>query len=105
VFVEAGGAGVVDVAGNEYVDLCLGDTGAMTGHSPPPTVKAASERLARGSTTMLPSPDAADVGTELARRFGLRHWQLSLSATDADRVVVRLAPAGGGAAQNLARAH
>jgi glutamate-1-semialdehyde 2,1-aminomutase len=90
-FVEAEGAGVVDVDGNEYVDLCLGDTGAMTGHSPPPTVKAASERLAHGITTMLPSPDAADVGTELARRFGLRHWQLSLSATDANRFVVRLA--------------
>ena len=90
-FVEAEGARVVDVDGNEYVDLCLGDTGAMTGHSPPPTVKAASERLAHGITTMLPSPDAAEVGTELARRFGLRHWQLSLSATDANRFVVRLA--------------
>jgi glutamate-1-semialdehyde aminotransferase len=40
---------------------------------------------------MLPSPHAAEVGAELERRFGLRHWQLSLSATDANRFVVRLA--------------
>jgi glutamate-1-semialdehyde 2,1-aminomutase len=90
-FAEAEGARVVDVDGNEYADLCLGDTGAMTGHSPPPTVRAASERLGHGITTMLPSPDAAAVGMELGRRFGLRHWQLTLSATDANRFVIRLA--------------
>ena len=28
-----------DVDGIEYVDLCLGDTGAMTGHSPAPVVR------------------------------------------------------------------
>jgi glutamate-1-semialdehyde 2,1-aminomutase len=90
-FADADGARVVDVDGNEYADLCLGDTGAMTGHSPPPTVTAASNRLRHGITTMLPSPDASEVGAELERRFGLRHWQLSLSATDANRFVVRLA--------------
>ena len=58
-FSEAHGARFVDVDGIEYADLCLGDTGAMTGHSPAPTVAAASERLGRGITTMLPSEDAA----------------------------------------------
>ena len=37
---EAEGARFRDVDGLEYVDFCLGDTGAMTGHSPGPTVRA-----------------------------------------------------------------
>jgi glutamate-1-semialdehyde 2,1-aminomutase len=90
-FAEARGARIVDVDGIEYADLCLGDTGAMTGHSPAPTVAAASERLGRGITTMLPSSDALDVGSEMERRFGLRHWQFTLSATDANRFAIRLA--------------
>lgn len=89
-FAEAQGARVVDVDGNEYADLCLGDTGAMTGHSPPATVEAAREQLGRGITTMLPSAPALEVGAELERRFGLRHWQLTLSATDANRFAIRL---------------
>ncbi len=88
---EAEGARVVDVDGIEYADLCLGDTGAMTGHSPPATVAAAGERLGRGITTMLPSSDALEVGAEMERRFGLRNWQFTLSATDANRFAVRLA--------------
>ena len=90
-FAEADGARIVDVDGNEYADLCLGDTGAMTGHSPPATVRAAVERLGRGITTMLPSEDALAVGTEMERRFGLSHWQFTLSATDANRFAIRLA--------------
>jgi glutamate-1-semialdehyde 2,1-aminomutase len=83
---RAEGARFVDVDGIEYVDFCLGDTGAMTGHgtvgyAPPPGV----------STTMLPSADAAWVGDELARRFGLPKWQLTTSATDANRFVLRFA--------------
>ena len=89
-FSEAKGARIIDVDGNEYADLCLGDTGAMTGHSPPATVAAATERLGRGITTMLPSEDALDVGSEMERRFGLRHWQFTLSATDANRFAIRL---------------
>ena len=90
-FVEAEGARVVDVDGIEYADLCLGDTGAMTGHSPPATVAAAGERMSRGITTMLPSEDALGVGAEMERRFGLRHWQFTLSATDANRFAIRIA--------------
>ena len=89
-FAEAHGARIVDVDGIEYADLCLGDTGAMTGHSPAPTVAAAGERLGRGITTMLPSEDAPPVGDEMARRFGLGHWQFTLSATDANRFAIRL---------------
>ena len=92
VFVaEAHGARFVDVDGREYVDLCLGDTGAMTGHSPPATVAALAEQAARGITLMLPTEDAAWVGEELSRRFGLTYWQFALTATDANRFAIRLA--------------
>ena len=94
VFAEsATGARFTDVDGNEYVDLCLGDTGAMTGHSPPATAAAVAERAARGVTLMLPTEDASWVGEELSRRFGLPRWQFALTATDANRFALRLARA------------
>src|SRR5437868_1161207 len=94
VFATAAeGARFRDVDGHEYVDFCLGDTGAMTGHSPPATVRAVKEQVDRGITLMLPSEDALWVGEELARRFGLPFWQFALSATDANRFAIRLARA------------
>ena len=87
---EAKGARVVDVDGHEYVDLCLGDTGAMAGHAPEPVVRAVAERAAAGITAMLPTEDAAWAGEELARRFGLPLWQFTLSATDANRFAIRV---------------
>ena len=88
---EAHGARFRDVDGHEYVDFCLGDTAAMTGHSPEPTVRALAEQGARGITLMLPSEDALWVGRELTRRFGLARWQFALTATDANRFAIRLA--------------
>jgi glutamate-1-semialdehyde 2,1-aminomutase len=82
-----------DVDGHEYVDFCLGDTGAMTGHSPEPAVRATAEQAQRGITLMLPSEDALWVGEEMARRFGLPFWQFALTATDANRFAIRLARA------------
>jgi glutamate-1-semialdehyde 2,1-aminomutase len=90
---EAHGARFVDVDGIEYVDFCLGDTGAMTGHSPEPVVSAISKQAGRGITLMLPSEDAIWVGNELQRRFGLRFWQFALTATDANRFAIRIARA------------
>jgi glutamate-1-semialdehyde 2,1-aminomutase len=87
---DAQGARFRDVDGREYVDFCLGDTAAMTGHSPAPTVRAVSEQAARGITLMLPSEDALWVGQELTRRFGLPRWQFALTATDANRFAIRL---------------
>jgi len=88
---EAHGAHFRDVDGIEYVDFCLGDTGAMAGHSPEPTVRAVAEQAAHGITLMLPSEDALLVAEELARRFGLPRWQFALTATDANRFAIRLA--------------
>jgi glutamate-1-semialdehyde 2,1-aminomutase len=92
-FDSAAGARLTDEDGIEYVDLCLGDTGAMTGHALPQVTAAIAERAGRGITTMLPSADAVWVGEELARRFGLPSWQLAMSATDANRFVLRFARA------------
>jgi glutamate-1-semialdehyde 2,1-aminomutase len=92
VFVEsAQGARCTDIDGIEYVDVCLGDTGAMTGHSLPQVTAAVAERAARGITTMLPSEDAIWVAGELGRRFGLARWQFAMTATDANRFVLRFA--------------
>jgi glutamate-1-semialdehyde 2,1-aminomutase len=89
--VEASGARFRDVDGLEYVDFCLGDTGAMTGHSPAPVAAAIAEQAARGITLMLPSEDALRVGEELTQRFGPSQWQFALTATDANRFAIRLA--------------
>ena len=90
LFVEkAKGARFVDVDGNEFIDLCLGDTGSMTGHSPRATADAIKSQLDRGITAMLPTEDALIVSSELARRFGLPLWQFTVSATDANRHAIR----------------
>lgn len=92
VFVrDAAGAMLSDVDGHAYVDLCLGDTGAMTGHAPAAAMEAVAAQAQRGITTMLPSEDAPRVGEELQRRFGLPYWQFTLTATDANRFAIRLA--------------
>jgi glutamate-1-semialdehyde 2,1-aminomutase len=90
---EARGARVTDLDGHAYADFCLGDTGAMAGHSPPATVGAVRRRFAEagGATAMLPTEDAAWVGAELAGRFGVPLWSFTLTATDANRWAIRLA--------------
>lgn len=94
VFVDsASGSSFTDVDGNEYVDFCLGDTGAMTGHSLPYVAEALHLTALRGITTMLPSADAIWIAEELRRRFGLPKWQFAMTATDANRFVLRFARA------------
>jgi len=92
---KAHGARVEDIDGHVLIDFCLGDTGAMAGHSPKPMVDAVLEQIAGrgGVTTMMPTTDADWVATELARRFGLPFWSFSLTATDANRWAIRLARA------------
>ena len=92
LFVEtAAGRPFPCVDGHDYVDFCLGDTGAMAGHSPAPTSRPSSGSSARGITLMLPTEDAIASGEELRRRFGLRYWQFTMTATDANRFALRLA--------------
>jgi glutamate-1-semialdehyde 2,1-aminomutase len=88
---EAKGAHFTDADGRTYVDFCLGDTGAMTGHSPGPTAEAVCAQARQGITLMLPTEAALWVGEELQRRFGLKYWQFTLTATDANRFAIRMA--------------
>ncbi|GAA3864505.1 transaminase [Streptomyces sp. NPDC127159] len=91
----ARGARVTDIDGHDYIDFCLGDTGAMAGHSPDAVAAAVQRRFTElgGATAMLPTEDAEWVGAELTRRFGLTRWSFSLTATDANRWAIRLARA------------
>jgi len=92
IFVQfAKGAHFTDVDGREYVDLCLGDTGAMTGHSPDVVAETVAHRVREGITLMLPTEDALWVGEDLKRRFGLPYWQFTLTATDSNRFSIRIA--------------
>ncbi len=85
------GVRFADVDGNEYVDFCLGDTGGMCGHGHPAVVAAMTRQARIGTSLMLPSGDAEWVGEELKRRFGLPYWNLTTSASDANRACIRLA--------------
>jgi glutamate-1-semialdehyde 2,1-aminomutase len=93
VVASARGAVLADVDGNEYADFCLGDTGSMFGHSPPPVAEAIERQAGRGLTYMLPTEDTIAVGRLLAERFGLPHWQVATTATDANRFALRVARA------------
>ena len=92
VFVkDAKGAHFTCVDGRNYVDLCLGDSGAMTGHSPDVVVEAVARQVRQGITLMLPTEDSLHVGEDLKKRFGLAYWQFTLTATDANRFSIRIA--------------
>ena len=89
----ARGSRVTDIDGHDYVDFALGDTGAMAGHSPEPVVAAIQARVQQhgGVTAMMPTDNAAWVGAEFARRFGVARWSFTLTASDANRWAIRLA--------------
>ena len=93
VVASAQGATLHDTDGHEYADFCLGDTGAMFGHSPPPVAEAIARQAGRGLTYLLPTEDALEVGRLLRTRFGLPHWQVATTATDANRFALRVARA------------
>lgn len=90
---RAEGATVTDADGLTYVDFCLGDGGALFGHSPAPVAQAIAEQASLGLTAMLPGADTAAVGELLAERFGLPFWQMTATASDANRAVIRWARA------------
>ncbi len=92
IFVRSvSGTRITDVDGNEYVDFCLGDTGALTGHGQPDIVAALSKQMKNGFTHMLPTEDCVWVGEELERRFGLPFWQVLMTASDANRMALKIA--------------
>ncbi len=90
---EARGARLTDIDGNELADFCLGDTGSMFGHSPPPVARAIRRQARRGLTCMLPTEAALKAGRLLTETFGDFRWQLATTATDANRFALRVARA------------
>jgi glutamate-1-semialdehyde 2,1-aminomutase len=86
---QAQGAELTDADGHTLVDFCLGDSGAMFGHSPTAVAQALQAQAAKGLTTMLTGEDAPEVARLLAERFGLPQWQFAMTATDANRFVLR----------------
>jgi glutamate-1-semialdehyde 2,1-aminomutase len=91
VVAHAAGARLTDVDGIELADFCLGDTGAMFGHSPPAVVRALTAQAGQGLAYMLPTEAGHEVGRLLCARFGLPHWQLATTASDANRFALRIA--------------
>lgn len=96
---QAAGAHLLDVDGHDLSDFCLGDTGAMFGHSPTPVARAVARQVAHGITAMLAGADAAAVGELLSERFGLPYWQFAMTASDANRFVLRWLRAASGRAK------
>lgn len=90
---KAKGTAIRDIDGNRLDDFCLGDTGSMFGHSPPPVARAIRRQAGRGLTYMLPAEDALAIGPLLQQRFGLPLWQIATTATDANRFALRVARA------------
>jgi glutamate-1-semialdehyde 2,1-aminomutase len=98
---RARGVEVEDVDGNNYIDFCFGDTGAMFGHAPPSIARALAAAGSEGITVMLPAQRVARVGEKLAHLFGLPFWQMTQTASDANRAVLRWARAVTGRARIL----
>ncbi len=92
MFVESGGgAHFRDVDGHDYIDFNQADMSSNTGYADPAVTRAINERAAAGIQFLLPVEDAIAVSEDLARRFGLSHWQYTLSASLANSEAIRLA--------------
>ena len=89
VAAHAQGALLTSVDGQQLDDFCLGDTAAMFGHSPAPVAAAIARQAERGLSYMLPARETAAVGDMLAQRFGLAFWQVTTTASEANRAVIR----------------
>jgi glutamate-1-semialdehyde 2,1-aminomutase len=97
VFVSHGdGARFVDVDGHTYLDMYIADMSAFCGHAPGPVVEAVGTRMALGNQFLMPGEDSIVVAEHLAGRYGLPKWQFTLSATQANTEVIRLARAATG---------
>jgi glutamate-1-semialdehyde aminotransferase len=88
---EGRGAYLTDVDGHHYLDMNIADMSMFCGYAPEPVVRAVSERVARGTQFMLPSEESVWVAEELARRWGLPKWQFTLSASQANTELLRVA--------------
>ncbi len=86
---EASGATLTSIDGQVFDDFCLGDTTSMFGHSPAPLAKAIKAQAGQGLSYMLPTAKGAELGSMLADMFGLPQWQVTTTASEANRAVIR----------------
>lgn len=89
VAASATGATLTSLDGQAFDDFCLGDTASMFGHSPPALASALTEQAGKGLSYMLPTIEGAELGNMLASMFGLPHWQVTTTASEANRAVIR----------------
>ncbi|MEP7350183.1 MAG: aspartate aminotransferase family protein [Sphingorhabdus sp.] len=89
VAAKADGATLTSIDGQVFDDFCLGDTASMFGHSPPALAAAVAEQAGQGLSYMLPTVKVAELGDMLAAMFGLTHWQVTTTASEANRAVIR----------------
>ncbi len=82
-------ATLTSIDGQVLDDFCLGDTASMFGHSPPALANALAEQSGQGLSYMLPTIKGAELGDMLAEMFGLPHWQVTTTASEANRAVIR----------------
>jgi glutamate-1-semialdehyde 2,1-aminomutase len=90
---HAKGARFRDVDGFEYVDTNIADMSSFCGYGSPAIVEAIARRAAQGTQFLLPTEDAIWVAEELARRYPMPRWQFTLSASQANTEVIRVARA------------
>lgn len=94
VYIDFGqGAGFTDVDGFGYVDFNASDMAMFCGHANPAIVRAVQAQVARSTQFLLPTEASVQVAEELARRYPVPQWQFTLSATQANTEVIRLARA------------
>jgi glutamate-1-semialdehyde 2,1-aminomutase len=94
VWVEQGeGSTFTDVDGHTYLDMYVADLSAFCGHAPHAVVDAVAGRMGLGNQFLLPGEDAISVAVHLADRYRMPKWQFTLSATQANTEVIRLARA------------
>lgn len=82
-------ATLTTVDGRTLDDFCLGDTASMFGHSPAPLAEALAMQAGEGLSYMLPTEKGVELGEMLSAMFGLPRWQVTTTASEANRAVIR----------------
>lgn len=81
---------ITDADGNEYIDFCLGYSAAFPGHGSREVSAALKGAMENGMVYTMPSVLDGETGALLRDRFGQDYWGFALSATDANRFIIKL---------------
>lgn len=89
VAASAKDATLTSIDNRTYDDFCLGDTASLFGHSPPALAAALAKQASEGLSYMLPTESGAALSQRLAAMFALPKWQVTTTASEANRAVIR----------------